>query len=137
MRFSEYLKNKRKQNNITQESLARSLNVSSVFIHQLETGKVDAPSYERCEQLSRLLRADTEELWNVAQRERLERFIEKQGIDKTNLELLSKEEKLIIKLHRNLDNDMKKDFSGMIFMLLRHSQSEELKKVLNEFMKCA
>ncbi len=137
MRFSEYLKNKRKQNNITQENLARSLNVSSVFIHQLETGKVDAPSYERCEQLSRLLRADAEELWNVAQRERLERFMEKQGIDKTNLELLSKEEKLIIKLHRNLDNDMKKDFSGMIFMLLRHSQSEELKKVLNEFMKCA
>ena len=137
MRFSEYLKNKRKQNNITQENLARSLNVSSVFIHQLETGKVDAPSYERCEQLSRLLRADTEELWNVAQRERLERFIEKQGIDKTNLELLSKEEKLIVRLHRNLNNDMKKDFSGMIFMLLRHSQSEELKKVLDEFMKCA
>jgi len=35
MRFSEYLKDKRKQNNITQENLARSLNVSSVFIHQL------------------------------------------------------------------------------------------------------
>ncbi len=137
MRFSEYLKDKRKQNNITQENLARSLNVSSVFIHQLETGKVDAPSYERCKQLSRILKADTEELWNVAQRERFKRFIEKQGIDETNLELLSREEKLIIKLHRNLDSDMKKDFSGMIFMLLRHSQSEELKKVLDEFMKCA
>ena len=39
MRFGDYLKSKRKQRNITQEDLARSLNVSSVFIHQLETGK--------------------------------------------------------------------------------------------------
>ncbi|MCL4244884.1 MAG: helix-turn-helix domain-containing protein, partial [Candidatus Dadabacteria bacterium] len=37
MRFGDYLKSKRKQRNITQEDLARALNVSSVFIHQLET----------------------------------------------------------------------------------------------------
>ena len=137
MRFCEYLKTKRKQRNITQEDLARSLNVSSVFIHQIETGKVDAPSYERCEQLSHILKIDTKELWNVARRERLKRFMEKQDIDETDLEVLSKEEKLIVKLYRSLDYDMKKDFSGMVFMLLRHSQNEELRKVLDEFMKCA
>ena len=31
MRFGDYLKSKRKQRNITQEDLARSLDVSSVF----------------------------------------------------------------------------------------------------------
>ena len=137
MRFGEYLKSKRKQRSVTQEDLARFLNVSSVFIHQLETGKVDAPSFERCEQLSLILKVEIEELWNVARRERLKRFMEKEDIDETNLEVLSKEEKLIVKLYRSLDDDMRKDFSGMVFMLLRHSQSEELQKVLDEFMKCA
>lgn len=136
MRFGEYLKNKRKQKSITQEDLARNLNVSSVFIHQLETGKVDAPSFERCEQLSAILKVEIEELWNVARRERLKRFMQKEEIIEDNLEVLSKEEKLLIKLYRSLDDDMRKDFSGMIFMLLRHSQSEELQKVLDEFMKC-
>ena len=136
MRFGEYLKSKRKQRNVTQEDLARFLNVSSVFIPQLETGKVDAPSFDRCEQLSLILKIEIE-LWNVARRERLKRFMEKEDIDETNLEVLSKEEKLIVKLYRSLDDDMRKDFSGMVFMLLRHSQSEELQKVLDEFMKCA
>ena len=136
MRFGEYLKSKRKQRSVTQEDLARFLNVSSVFIHQLETGKVDAPSYERCEQLSLILKVEIEELWNVARRERLKRFMEKEDIDETNMEVLSKEEKLIVKLYRSLDDDMRRDFSGMVFMLLRHSQSEELQKVLDEFMKC-
>ena len=136
MRFGEYLKSKRKQKSVTQEDLARFLNVSSVFIHQLETGKVDAPSYERCEQLSAILNLEIEELWNVARRERLKRFMEKEEIEEANLEVLSKEEKLLIKLYRSLDEDMRRDFSGMVFMLLRHSQSEELQKVLDEFMKC-
>ena len=55
MRFGDYLKSKRKQKNITQEDLARSLSVSSVFIHQLETGKVDAPSIDRCQQIAAIL----------------------------------------------------------------------------------
>ena len=136
MRFGAYLKSKRKQRNVTQEDLAQYLNVSSVFIHQLETGKVDAPAYERCEQLSTILNIEIEELWNVARRERLKRFMEKEEIEEANLEVLTKEEKLLIKLYRSLDEDMRKDFSGMVFMLLRHSQSEELQKVLDEFMKC-
>lgn len=137
MRFGEYLKSKRKQKSVTQEDLAKSLSVSSVFIHQLETGKVDAPSLERCQQLSQILDLSIEELWNVAKRERLQRFMEKEDINQGNLEVLTEEEKLLIKLYRSLDNDMRKDFSGMIFMLLRHSHNEEVKKVLEEYMKCA
>lgn len=137
MRFGEYLKNKRKQKSITQEDLARYLNVSSVFIHQLETGKVDAPSFERCQQLAEILQIRMDELWNIAKRERLKRFMEREEIDEEKLEVLTDEEKLLVKLYRSLDQDMRKDFGGMIFMLFRHSQNEDIRTVLEEFMKCA
>lgn len=137
MRFGEYLKNKRKQKSITQEDLARYLNVSSVFIHQLETGKVDAPSFERCQQLAEILQIRMDELWNIAKRERLKRFMEREEIDEEKLEVLTEEEKLLVKLYRSLDQDMRKDFGGMIFMLFRHSQNEDIRTVLEEFMKCA
>ena len=137
MRFGDYLKNKRKQRSVTQEDLARYLDVSSVFIHQLETGKVDAPSFDRCQQLAQILEIKTDEVWNVAKRERLKRFMDKEEIEQSNLEMLTDEEKLLIRLYRSLDDDMKKDFSGMVFMLLRHSQNKDIQKVLEEFMKCA
>ncbi|MGH7884456.1 MAG: helix-turn-helix domain-containing protein [Thermodesulfobacteriota bacterium] len=137
MRFGNYLKGRRKIKNVTQEDLARSLDVSSVYIHQLETGKVDAPSLERCEQLAAILDIKIEELWNVAKRERLKRFMDKEDIIQENLEILTEEEQLLINLYRNLDEEMRKDFSGMIFMLLRHTRNEEVQKVLDEFMKCA
>ena len=137
MRFGEYLKNKRKQKSVTQEDLARYLNVSSVFIHQLETGKVDAPSFDRCQQLAEILQIRIDELWNIAKRERLKRFMEREDIDEEKLEVLTDEEKLLVKLYRSLDYDMRKDFSGMVFMLFRHSQNEDIRKVLEEFMKCA
>ena len=136
MRFGDYLKNKRKKKNITQEDLANYLSVSSVYVHQLETGKVDAPSLERCEQLASILKVKIEELWNLAKRERLKRFMYKEDIKEQNLEVLADEERLLINLYRSLDSEMKKDFSGMIFMLLRHSQNKRVKKVLDEFMKC-
>ncbi len=137
MRFGDYLKSKRKTKSVTQEDLARSLEVSSVYIHQLETGKVDAPSLERCEQLASILEIKIDELWNVAKRERLKRFMDKEDIIQENLEILTEEEKLLINLYRNLDEEMRKDFSGMIFMLLRHTQNEDVQKVLEEFTKCA
>lgn len=137
MRFGDYLKSKRKTKSVTQEDLAKSLDVSSVYIHQLETGKVDAPSLERCEQLATILEIKIDELWNVAKRERLKRFMDKEDIIENNLEILTEEEKLLINLYRNLDEEMRKDFSGMIFMLLRHTQNEDVQKVLEEFMKCA
>jgi hypothetical protein len=32
---------------------------------------------------------------------------------------------------------MRRDFGGMIFMLLRHSQDEGVQEILEEFIKCA
>ena len=137
MRFGIYLKNKRREKSITQEELARSLKVSSVFIHQLETGKVDAPSLERCQQMSNILEVEIKELWNVAKNERLNRFMEREGIFEESLEVLTEVERMLIKLYRFLDDDMRRDFSGMIYMLLRRSENKEVQEVLEGFMKCA
>jgi len=127
----------RKRRKITQENLARSLEVSSVYIHQLETGKVDAPSFDRCQQISSILGVKVEEIWSVSRTERLKRFIEKEAISEKELEVLTNEEKMLLKLYRSLDGEIKKDFAGMVFMLLRHSQDKNLRKILEEFVKCA
>ena len=137
MRFGDYLKSIRKRKKITQENLARSLDVSSVYIHQLETGKVDAPSFDRCQQISLILKVKVEEIWSVSRAERLKRFIEKEAISEQELEVLTNEEKMLVKLYRSLDGEIKKDFTGMVFMLLRHSQDKKLRKILEEFVKCA
>ena len=44
---------------------------------------------------------------------------------------------MLLKLYRSLDGEIKKDFAGMVFMLLRHSQDKNLRKILEEFVKCA
>ena len=137
MRFGDYLKSIRKRKKITQENLARSLDVSNVYIHQLETGKVDAPSFDRCQQISSILEVKVEEIWSVSRAERLKRFIEKEDISEQELEVLTNEEKMLVNLYRSLDGEIKKDFTGMVFMLLRHSQDKKLRKILEEFVKCA
>ncbi len=137
MRFGDYLKSKRKEKSITQEELARVLGVSSVFIHQLETSKVDAPSWERCRKLAAVLDVPVEEIWNISKMERLRKFMEREGIDGDNLEVLSDSERALVKLYRSLDKDTKRDFGGMIYMLLRRAEDKGVQKILEEFMKCA
>jgi len=137
MRFGEYLKSKRKQRSITQEELAKVLGVSSVFIHQLETAKVDAPSWRRCEKIANILEIPVEEIWNISKRERLRRFMEREGMDDHSLEVLSDSERSLVKLYRTLDGDTRRDFSGMIYMLLRRAQNKGVQEILEEFMKCA
>ena len=137
MTFGDYLKNQRKTRNITQEDLAKSLGVSSVFIHQLETGKVDAPSVDRCQQLSNIINIPFQQLWNFARKERMRRFMEKEGLKEENLEVLSEGEKMLISLFRTLDDDLKNDFNGMIYMLFRHTKDHKVQQILEKFMKCA
>jgi len=137
MKFGIYLKNRRKQKSITQEDLARALNVSSVFIHQLETGKVDTPSLERCQQMADILGLKFEELWNVARNERLNKFMEREGIFQDAVQVLTESEKMLVRLYRTLDSEMRRDFTGMIYMLLRRSENDNVQEILEEFMKCA
>ncbi len=137
MRFGEYLKSRRRRKNITQEELAQALGVSSVYVHQLETGKVDAPGVSRCRQIAEILRIELGDLWQIAKKERFRRFMEREGVSESNLEVLSEAEKALVRLYRSLDEDTKKDFSGMVYMLLRRSQDSEVQEIVEEFIKCA
>ncbi|MCY3973779.1 MAG: helix-turn-helix domain-containing protein [Candidatus Dadabacteria bacterium] len=128
---------KRKQKSVTQEALADYLGVSKVYVHQIETGKADSPSRERCRQIAKFLKVGFDETWKRSRQERLRKFVEREHIDKKDLEILTDEERYLVKLYRVLDDDVKKDFNGMVFMLFKHYKNSEVRKILEEFLKCA
>ena len=64
--------------------------------------------------------------------------MDKEEIDQESFEVLTDSEKALINLYRSLDRDMRRDFGGMIFMLLRHTKDQGVQEILEEFMKkCA
>jgi hypothetical protein len=88
--------------------------------------------------MAAILEIEIEEMWNVAKKERLKRFMEKEDIEHDSFEVLTESEKALINLYRSLDSDMRRDFGGMIFMLLRHTKDQGVQEILEEFMKkCA
>ena len=145
--FGEYLKKQRKRRNLTQEDLAQALDVSNTYIHQLETGKIDAPNLERCRQLSKALSVEVEELWEPAQRERLAKYAERAGVTLEELfsEIggevdgigVSAAEQSLIRLFRKLDDQTRKDFNGLIAMLFRHLPEPEVQRELERYLKSA
>ncbi|MCY4047163.1 MAG: helix-turn-helix transcriptional regulator [Candidatus Dadabacteria bacterium] len=137
MTFGDYIRAKRKQKKVTQETLADYLGVSKVYVHQIETGKADSPSRDRCRQIAKFLKVSFDETWKRSRQERLRKFVEREHIDKKDLEILTDEERYLVKLYRVLDNEVKKDFNGMVFMLFKHYKNSEVRKILEEFLKCA
>jgi transcriptional regulator with XRE-family HTH domain len=131
-KFGKYLKNQRKLKKVTQEVLASRLGVSTVYIHQLETAKVDAPSKDKCYKIANALKISPEDVWSNAKDHKLLRFLNKENIISSIDEPITSSEKLLLDLFRNLDLDVRKDFIGMIFMLLKSDKrvtSEVLDKV--------
>jgi|TARA_B100000131_G_scaffold316943_2_gene357958 transcriptional regulator with XRE-family HTH domain len=137
--FGKFLKELRKSKRITQENLANGLGVSTVYIHQLETGKVDAPSKSKCEDISKVLNVSKEIIWSKAKDQKLLRFLNKEKIISSLNEPITNSEKLLLDLFRNLNTDVKKDFVGMIYMLLKSDKrvSKEVLEKVNELTKTA
>ena len=145
--FGEFLKKQRKKKKLTQEDLAHKLNVSNTYIHQLETGKIDAPNYQRCEQLAQALGIEVDELWSRARKERLEKYAERAGVSLEELcqELgaevdgieLTPAERSLIRLYRKLDTQTRKEFDGLIAMLFRHYPEPEVQKELEKYLNSA
>ncbi len=129
--FGKYLKKIRKSKGITQEGLALGLKVSTVYIHQLETGKVDAPSKIKCDEIAKFLDLPLNEVWSNAKDQKLLRFLNKEQIITSLDEPITNSEKLLLDLFRNLNSEVKKDFVGMIYMLLK-SDKRVSKQVLNK-----
>lgn len=145
--FGEFLKKQRKRRDLTQEDLALALDVSNTYIHQMETGKIDAPNLERCRQLSKALQVDVQQLWEPARRERLAKYAERAGVTLEELfseiggEIdgigVSAAEQSLIRLFRKLDDATRKDFNGLIAMLFRHLPEPEVQRELERYLKSA
>jgi len=143
-KFSAYLRDLRKRSGLTQEELAKALNVSNTYIHQLETGKIDAPTEERCLQLADLLGVAPGDVWEIARRERLLRYARREGLD-GDLDMaevnnaglapgLSKNELALIRLIRNLDEQTLRHFNDTVYMLLRYAPQRQIQEMLREYL---
>ena len=147
--FGEYLKQLRKGRKRTQESVAKALGVSNAYIHQLEAGKMEAPTERRCEQLAEVLDIPFDKIWPLAQRDRLEHFAKREGIElgseqsaekaieQFSVMPLDRTEELLVQLYRRLDDETRKDFNGLVVMLLRHYPEAEVQERLQEFLSAA
>tara|TARA_B100001142_G_scaffold56028_1_gene54557 strand:- start:359 stop:793 length:435 start_codon:yes stop_codon:yes gene_type:complete len=133
--FGSFLKKTRKSKKVTQEQLATSLKVSSVYIHQLETSKVDAPNKSKCSLIAETLDIDPDLVWNKAKEQKLLRFLNKEQIINNLDEPVTYSEKLLIDLYRNLSDEVRKDFIGMIYMLLKSDKRISDEKVLSSIEK--
>ncbi|MBT6795921.1 helix-turn-helix domain-containing protein [bacterium] len=133
--FGSYLKETRKSRKVTQEQLAISLNVSTVYVHQLETAKVDAPDKSKCSVIAQTLNIDPDVVWNKAKEQKLLRFLNKENIVNNLDEPITYSEKLLLDLFRNLSDEVRKDFIGMIYMLLKSDKRISDQKVLSSIEK--
>jgi len=133
--FGSFLKEMRKGKKVTQEQLALSLNVSTVYVHQLETAKVDAPDKSKCITIAKTLKIDSDLVWNKAKEQKLLRFLNKENIVNNLDEPITYSEKLLLDLFRNLSDEVRKDFIGMIYMLLKSDKRISDEKVLSSIEK--
>ena len=133
--FGSFLKEMRKGKKVTQEQLALSLNVSTVYVHQLETAKVDAPDKSKCTTIAKTLKIDSDLVWNKAKEQKLLRFLNKENIVNNLDEPITYSEKLLLDLFRNLSDEVRKDFIGMIYMLLKSDKRISDEKVLSSIEK--
>jgi len=144
MKFSAYLRTLRKRGGLTQEDLARALGVSNAYIHQLETGKIDAPTEERCRQLAQVLHVGPDEVWDVARRERLIRFVRREGIEPEEADTaieaepdpadVTAQERALIELVRRMDDQTRRHFNDTVFMLLRFVDDAEIREHLRHYL---
>jgi transcriptional regulator with XRE-family HTH domain len=133
--FGSFLKEMRKGKKVTQEQLALSLNVSTVYVHQLETAKVDAPDKSKCITIAKTLKIDSDLVWNKAKEQKLLRFLNKENIVNNLDEPITYSEKLLLDLFRNLSVEVRKDFIGMIYMLLKSDKRISDEKILSSIEK--
>ncbi len=126
--FGAYLKRHRQRAGWSQGRLAQELGVTNTYIHLLEKGRVDAPTDRRCEQLAGALALDEEEVRDLARKERLARYVERQGWQTgtgTTVEgedllgELSAEERALIELVRSLDDEARSHLESTLYLLLR------------------
>ena len=140
--FGDYLRRKRRDAGFSQARLAQEIGVTNTYIHLLEKGRVDAPTERRCDQIALVLGLDLEETREIARRDRLAHYVERQGWNAEARSLepsapdsieLTAQERALIRLVRSLDVDTRRDFEGMVVMLLRHRPEDEIQECVRAF----
>ena len=61
MKFGEYLKQKRTDNNIKAKTMAELMEISPAYLSSLENGSRQPPSYELLEKIATILKLSTDE----------------------------------------------------------------------------
>lgn len=61
MKFGEYLKQKRTDNNMKARTMAELMEISPAYLSSLENGSRQPPSYELLEKIAAILRLSTDE----------------------------------------------------------------------------
>jgi transcriptional regulator with XRE-family HTH domain len=89
MKFGPYLKSCRIDASLTQKELARRCGLSDAYINRVENQEADPPTHEVCAALARALGIDAKELWKCAFIARLDRWLRKEGFNKTPVGLAS------------------------------------------------
>ena len=106
-----------------------------MYVHQLETAKVDAPDKSKCTTIAKTLKIDSDLVWNKAKEQKLLRFLNKENIVNNLDEPITYSEKLLLDLFRNLSDEVRKDFIGMIYMLLKSDKRISDEKILSSIEK--
>lgn len=140
--FGSYLRRHRQRMGWSQGRLAQEIGVTSTYIHLLEKGRVDAPTDRRAEQLAEALDLDVAEVRDLARKERLERYVAKQGWAPGDapaaeggmrLDELSPEERALIELLRRLDDEARGHLESTLYLLLRDREEPEIVDHLERF----
>ena len=96
---------------------------------------MDAPNKSKCSLIAETLNIDPDLVWNKAKEQKLLRFLNKEQIINNLDEPVTYSEKLLIDLYRNLSDEVRKDFIGMIYMLLKSDKRISDEKVLSSIEK--
>lgn len=89
MSFGSYLRRARLWAGLTQLELAKKCGLSSPYVTQLETRRMEPPTRQVCYCLARALRLDGDEVWKLAFMARLERWLKKEGFRGIGSEVIS------------------------------------------------
>jgi transcriptional regulator with XRE-family HTH domain len=89
VRFGPYLKRVRLGAGLTQLELAKKCGLSSAYVTQLETGRIEPPTRKVCYCLARALGLHGDEVWKQAFIARAERWLKKEGFKGLSPEAVS------------------------------------------------
>ena len=121
--FGETLRNLRKKNKLTQQQLAKKLNVSESLISRYESNEVQPP-FETLRALAAILNVSMDELCGTEKRE----TVSTHGLSNEQAEVI----KALISRFRTINTDGKSNFTGDKLSMLGYMVAELVENFNNK-----